>query len=241
MQVSSKLVMFLQLLALPAELLTEICTYLDPRSWLHLSEAHSHCARILNAKVLWTELHLTSNWVFHNETFLFICQFRHHIERVVIDHTSRMPRYIVSFAEASLSGMPNLKCLSVRSPYFEFCHFLKHTPQIEVLLFITCPRFDVETFFDCVRNSKNLRILDLRGVPNLSSMDTWRMSNHLKKLSQLYLDVVMSDIFAEEVFENCPNLTHFDCVAPEWSIANWKKLADKFPWIQLGPKLHSCL
>ncbi len=233
----------LQFMGLPEELLTEICKYLDPRSRLHLTQAHPHFSELMDAMVLWKNLRLTSNWLFHNETFVFIRCFSTKVETVVIDHTGRTPTYIVLYAEASLSFMPNLTSLSVTSPYFEFCHFLRRTRKIQVLEFKSCPRFDVESFMECVTATcvSQLQVLDLRGVTGVSSMDMWCMSAHLPRLSKLYLTTVMSDIFAEEIFENCQQLTHFDCIAPAWCIPQWKALVDRYSWIQLGAQLWAHL
>ena len=179
-----------------------------------------------------------SNWVFHNDTFHFIGQFCQQTERVVIEHMGRTPRYIVSYAEASLSKMPNLKSLSLTSPYFQFCHFPRHTPNVQELRFLSCPRFDADSFLTCVaQTSLKIRVLDLRGVSVLSSLDIWRLSKHVPHVSHLFLDTVMSNIFAEEVFDNCQSLTHFDCIAPEWCIDEWKELMSRHAWIQLGPEL----
>ena len=234
---------FFQLMDLPGELLTEILTYLDPRSQLHLTQVHPYFSKFMEAKWLWKDLRLTNNWVFHNDTFVFIRRFATKVETVVIDHTGRTPRYIVTYAEGMLANMPNIRKISVRSPYFQFCHFLKHTSQVEVLQFKQCPRFDTESFVECAQSGclSQLRTLNMRGVTGLSSMDMWRLSNHLPYLTQLYLVTVMSDIFAEEVFENCQSLTHFDCIAPEWCLVEWRTLKHRYAWIQLGPQLSSCL
>ncbi len=233
-------VIWFQILSLPGDMLTEIYRHLDPRSRLNVSLAHPHFALFMNDKWLWQEVHLKTNWVFHNDTFRFISQFCEKIEQVVIEHTGRTSRYIVSYAEASLSKMTNLKSLPVSSPYFQFCHFLRRTPHVQELRFLKCPRFDADSFLTCIaQKSLKIRILDLRGVSVLSSMDIWTLSKHVPHVSQLYLDTVMSDIFAEEVFHNCQSLIHFDCIAPDWCISEWKELMSRHAWIQLGPELRT--
>ncbi len=130
-------------------------------------------------------------------------------------------------------------CLYVSSPYFEFCHFLRRTPQIESLEFAHCPHFDVDSFVTSIKQCPLVQLctLDLRGASSVSSMDLWEVTKHLPKLSKLFVDTPVSDIFAKEIFENLPNLTHFDCVAPNWCLEEWRSLVDKFHWVQLGPQL----
>ena len=236
-------VKFLQLLALPGEILTEICRYLDPRSHVYFTMAHQHFAKFMDDKLLWSHVYLTSNWVYHNDTFVFLQQFSAKVLSIMFRHTGRMPRYIVSYAEGSLSFMPNLKRVYVSSPYFEFCHFLRRTPQIESLEFAHCPHFDVDSFVTSIKQCPLVQLctLDLRGASSVSSMDLWEVTKHLPKLSKLFVDTPVSDIFAKEIFENLPNLTHFDCVAPNWCLEEWRSLVDKFHWVQLGPQLQAHL
>lgn len=129
------------------------------------------------------------------------------------------------------------------SPYFEFCHFLRRTPLIESLQFVNCLHFDCNSFVTSVAQTElsKLRVLDLHGTSTVSSMDLWEISKHVPNVSKLFVEMVVSDIFAEEIFLNLPNLTHFDCFAPGWCLTEWRQLMNKFPWFQLGPDLRSWL
>ncbi len=197
--------------------------------------AHQHFGKFIDDKLLWSHVHLTSNWVYHNDTFLFLRQFGAKVTSITFRHTGRMPTYIVSYAEATLSYMPNLKSLYISSPYFEFYHFLRRTPQIQSIEFAHCPRFDVDSFVTSIKQCPlaQLHSLDLTGTSAVLSMDLWEVSKHLPKLSKLFVDTVVSDIFAEEIFENLPNLTHFDFFAPDWCLQEWRALVAKFRWVQL--------
>ncbi len=114
-----------QLLTMPEDVIVEIACHLDPRSLLHLSQAHPRLAPFLADNIIWEQVSMCDNWAFHNETFLFMHDFCQKIKCVMYKHTQVCNPYLLTFPEAALKDMTNLSSLYVSSPYFNRPYFLR--------------------------------------------------------------------------------------------------------------------
>ena len=109
---------------------------------------------------------------------------------------------------------------------------------VEVLRFTHCPMLDVDNFIDSLTHAhlNNLMILDMRGVPAVSSLHMWTISFHAPNLRQFFVSATMSSYFARPVCEHCRHLSDFDCVP--LCIGEWQKLATDYPRVTFGTNVR---
>ncbi len=219
---------------MPGEVIVNIASFLDPRSRNNFAESDAYIRGFMDDQMLWTTITLQDNWVFHNDTFLFMLQFADKIQNVIYEHTGSSDKYVRTLAKGTLCHMYNLKTLSVKSPFFQLCDFLKGTPQVEELRFMQCPMLDIDNFVDSLTRAclYNLRTLDLRGVPSVSSFHVWTISFHTPSLRHFFVSATMSCYFAWQVCEHYRHLSEFDC-APLCA-REWHKLAIDYPRVKFG-------
>ncbi len=192
----------------------EIAQHLDPHLLLHLSQAHQRFKPFIADKLIWEQVVLCDNWVFHNETFLFMHQFSDKIKGVTYKHTHLCTPCLPTFPEAALKHMTNLTSLNVSSPCFSRPYFLRYTPQVEILRFSVCPLLDMDIFVQHVSHTKlkRLRVLDLTGVLTVTSLHVWSITYVCENLQELHMANRMSSFFSEQIMLNCPKLELLDCL-----------------------------
>ncbi len=220
----------------------EIARHLDPRSLLHLSQAHQHFTPFICDKLIWEQVVLCDNWVYHNNTFLFMHRFSDKIKKVTYKHTQVCNPCLTTFPEAALKHMANLTCLNVSSPCFSRPYFLRYTPQVEVLRFSHCPLLDMDIFVQCVSHTKlkKLRVLDLTRVPTVTSLHVWSITYACKNLRELHSVNRMSSFFGEQIMLNCPQLEFLDCLPLLSKEQEWRTFGLHND-IQLGPRMCEAL
>ncbi len=179
---------------------------------------------------------MCDNWAFHNETFLFMHEFGQKVKHVMYKHTQVCNPCLLTFPEAALKDMTNLSSLYVSSPYFNRPYFLRYTPLVEVLQFHNCPLLDMDIFVQRVSlvKPKRLRILDLTGVPTVTSLHMWSISYVCENLCELYSANRMSSFFSEQILLNCPKLAVLDCKPLLGKQQEWRDFRSK-GHIKLGP------
>ncbi len=163
---------------MPGDIIVEIARHLDPRSLLHFSQAYPRFEPLIHDSIIWDQVNLCEDWVFHNETFMLLRQFCDKIKHVVYRHRRMSMPCLVTFPEAVLQKMSNLVSLTVSSPTFCCPYFLRYTPLIEVLHFTECPLLDMDIFVQWISYTKlkKLSILDLTGVPTVTSLHMWNIT-----------------------------------------------------------------
>ncbi len=219
-------VIYFQLLSMPGDIIVEIAWHLDPRSLLHFSQAYPLFEPLIHDSIIWDQVNLCEDWVFHNETFMFMRQFCDKIKRVVYRHRCMSMPCLVTFPEAVLQNMRNLVSLTVSSPTFCHPYFLRYTPLIEVLHFTECPLLDMDIFVQWISYAKpkKLSILDLTGVPTVTSLHMWNITYVCDNLIQLYVANRMSSFFGEQIFLNCQKFETFDCLPLLGKEQEWRDL-----------------
>ncbi len=231
-----------QLLSMPDDVLVEIARHLDPRSPLHFSEAHPRFQSLIHDSIIWDQVALCEDWVFHNEMFLFMRQFCDKIKRVVYRHRHMSTPCLVTFPECLLQHMRNLVSLNVSSPSFCHPYFLRYTPLIEVMHFTNCPLLDMDIFVQHVSHvkPKRLRILDLTGVPTVTSLNLWSITYVCEHLIELYAANRMSSFFGEQIFLNCQKLAILDYLPLLGREQEWRDLQVQMK-VKFGPLMITSL
>ncbi len=185
---------------------------------------------------------MCENWAYHNETFLFMLQFSDKIKCVMYKHTQVCQPCLLTFPEAVLKHMSNLSQLHVFSPYFSRLYFLRYTHLVEVLRFINCPLLDMDIFVQRMSQvkPKRLHILDLTGVPSVTSLHMWSITYVCENLCELYSRNRMSLFFGEQILLNCPKLEVLDCLPLLGKVHEWCDFRAK-SHIKFGTLMTSAL
>ncbi len=232
----SCLTLAFQLLTMPEDVIVEIACRLDPRSLLHVSQAHPRLAPFLTDNIIWEQVSMCDNWAYHNEMFLFMWQFCNKIKCVTYKCTNICNPCLSTFPESVLMQMSNLSNLYVSSPYFSRPYFLRYTPLIEVIRFSNCPLLDMDIFVQRISLLKpnRLRILDFTGVPSVTSLHMWSISYACTNLCELYSTNRMSSFFGEQILQNCLKLEVLDCLPLLGNVQEWHNFRSK-THITFGP------
>ncbi len=141
-------VTFLQLLAMPGEIIIEVSRHLDPRSLFNLATAHQHFRGFIDNKKIWFSVAMHTNWCFNNETLLAMGQFVHKVQHISFRRTGIVQAHVQSLPQGLLSKMPNLLTLSVESPAFTHGYFMQMLPNLHTLQLLQCPNFDIDTLVE---------------------------------------------------------------------------------------------
>ncbi len=149
---------------------------------------------------------------------------------------------LFTFPEAALSHMKNLVPLNVSSPCFSHTYFIRYTPLLEELWFTECLLFDIDIFVQQISHTKpqKLQVLDLTGVPNVTSLHMWSITYACDNLRELYAPNRMSSFFGEQIFLNCQKLVIFDCLPLLGKEQEWRKLQSRTD-VKFGAKMRAAL
>ncbi len=233
----------LQLLTMPGEIIVAVCVHLDARSVFNLACAHHYFSRFVNDKKIWVRVQMHNDWSFTKDTFFAMSQFSKKIESLSFKHSSSIPQ-LPSLPQGILYKMPNLRVLSVQSPAFTQGFFVQVLPHLRTLQLLDCQNFDIETLVEALqrlKRSKTLCILDLSGVPQVTSFNIWEICSLCPNIEEVTSKVVMGDFVAEQCFLDCPNLKKFDC----WPLActkhKWRQLHTRFAHITFGTRIVDSL
>ncbi len=179
---------------------------------------------------------MCENWAYHNEMFLFMRNFCEKIQSVMYKHTQVCNPCLPTFPEAALKNMHNLKRLHVCSPYFSRPYFLRYTPLVEVLQFTHCPLLDMDIFVQHVSQVKpqKLQVLDLTGVPSVTSLHMWSITYVCPNLCELYSSNRMSAFFGKQIVLNCQKLEVLDCHPLLGKLQEWRAFQDN-THVKMGP------
>ena len=87
---------------------------------------------------------------------------------------------------------------------------------------------------------KRLRILDLTGVPTVTSLHMWSISYVCENLRELYSANRMSAFFGEQILLNCQKLEVLDCLPLLGKVHEWHDSRAK-SHVKLGALMTSAL
>lgn len=104
------------------------------------------------------------------------------------------------------------------------------------------PLLDMDIFVQHIgyTKPKNLRVIDLTGVPTVTSLHVWSITYACENLQELHSANRMSSFFGEQILLNCQKLHFLDCLPllgkeQEWRIFGHDKC------IQFGPRMSEAL